>query len=67
MDDAQEKLVQDLGQAVSQEYDADVFLYSGAIDDEGFGKVIEVVSANKKHDKAILVLTSSAHDKRRLR
>ena len=43
---------------VEADYDADVFLYSGPIDDEGFGKLVSEVADNKRHNKALVILTT---------
>lgn len=45
--------------AVSDEYSADIYLYSGGIDDSGFGKITKAVAQNKKRDKAVLVLVTN--------
>lgn len=44
---------------VSDEYEADIYLYSGAIDDSGFGKITKAVANNKNRDKAVLILVTN--------
>lgn len=51
--------IYDLAEAVSAEYDADVYLYSGGINDSGFGSLVEEVSEGKKRDNCLLILTTS--------
>lgn len=43
----------------SAEYDADIYFYSGAIDDHGFGKIVEEVGEHKSKDNAVLILTTN--------
>ena len=45
--------------AVGEEYSADVFFYSGEIDDVGFGKLTSTVARNKRRDKVLLILTTN--------
>lgn len=45
--------------AASNEYDADIYVYSGGIEDEGFGKLVQSVSRQKNRDRAILILTTN--------
>jgi hypothetical protein len=47
----------DAVQAVSDEYDADVYLYSGSIDHEGFGQVVGAFAPNGRKN-ALLILTT---------
>jgi ClpP class serine protease len=46
-------------QAASEDYDADIYIYSGEIDDEGFGLLIQSVPKTKNKRNAILILTTS--------
>jgi ClpP class serine protease len=43
---------------VCEEYAADVFFYSGGINDSGFGKLTAAVARNKTHSKVLLILTT---------
>lgn len=45
--------------AVSEEMDCDIYIYSGAIDDSGFGQLVEAVSAAKSRPNALLMLTTN--------
>jgi len=45
--------------AAADHYDADIFLYSGAIEHEGYGRLIEEMADHKSsRDRAILILTT---------
>lgn len=44
--------------AAAAEYDADIYFYSGGIEDEGFGKLVAAVSDNKQRDRALLIMTT---------
>lgn len=52
------RLLSEASEAVAAEYDADVFLYSGPIDDRGYGKVTSAISRAKSRTKALLILTT---------
>lgn len=45
--------------AASDEYDADIFFYSGEIDDGGFGKLIGAVTGHKHRKNALLILVTN--------
>lgn len=45
--------------SASAEYEADIYFYSGGIDDEGFGLLTKEVSDKKSRDKAILILVTN--------
>jgi hypothetical protein len=45
--------------AVAAQYDADVYFYSGPIDDNGFGQLTEHVAAGKQRDKALLIMVTN--------
>jgi hypothetical protein len=51
--------VAEAADAVSEEYGADVYLYSGEIDDDGLGQLVTALSRHKTKDKAILLLTTN--------
>jgi hypothetical protein len=44
---------------VSAQYDADVFIYSGSIDESGFGKLIETIPLGRDKPNALLILTTN--------
>ncbi len=48
--------------AVAEEYDADVYLYSGSIDESGFGRIVSEVAQAKSRDNALLILTTRGGD-----
>lgn len=45
--------------AVSAEYGADLYFYSGPIDDSGLGQITTSIGQAKDRDKALLILTTS--------
>lgn len=47
-----------LAAAVADEYEADVYLYSGPIREDGFGLLTQEIAAHKQRDSAILILTT---------
>jgi Serine dehydrogenase proteinase len=50
----------DCADEVEKAYDADVYLYSGPIDDSGFGELVRAITtAGIKHDKCLLLLTTN--------
>ncbi len=46
-------------EAITDLYDADLWLYSGPIDDLGFGEVIKEYAAGKSRQNAILILVTN--------
>lgn len=38
-------------------FSADIYFYSGVIDDEAFGKIAILITQNKTADNALLILT----------
>ena len=46
-------------QAAESEYDADIFLYSGEIEERGLGVLIECVANNASRENAILILATN--------
>lgn len=45
-------------QKASEAYDADLYFYSGPIDDDGLGKIIGDIALHKQKDNAVLILTT---------
>lgn len=45
--------------AVAAAHDADVYFYSGPIDDNGFGQLTEQVALSRHRDKALLILVTN--------
>ena len=45
--------------AAAKEYEADLYLYSGPISDEGYGKVVTAITKHKVRNRAILILTTN--------
>lgn len=54
-DDAVRKLAE-IGKAVSEEYDADVFIYSGEIADRGYGKMVSTISKQTSGRPNVLLI-----------
>jgi hypothetical protein len=52
---AKEPSLEEAVAAVTAEFDADLFFYSGPINDLGFGKLAEEISKIKSAPKALLV------------
>jgi hypothetical protein len=48
-----------LAAAVSEKYGADVYFYSGPIDDRGFGQTAAAIARGKNLDKALLILVTN--------
>lgn len=46
-------------QAAEEEYGADVYFYSGAIDENGFGQLASAVSQNHRYSKALVILATN--------
>lgn len=46
-------------EAASNAYDADIYFYSGSIDDDGFGKITRTVTEHAQRDHAILILVTN--------
>jgi hypothetical protein len=44
----------------SDAYNADIYFYSGPIDDDGLGQVVENITLHKQKDNAVLILTLGA-------
>jgi ClpP class serine protease len=40
------------------DYDADIYFYSGMIDDEGFGKLVSQVAEHKKSERGLLIMVT---------
>ncbi len=45
--------------AASDRHDADIYLYSGYIDDEGFGELATQIAASKARPNCVLILTTA--------
>ncbi len=45
--------------AAETEYNADIYFYSGPIDDNGIGQLASAVTQHQSHDKAVLILTTN--------
>lgn len=52
-------LICDAVRAAADEYDADVFFYSGSIDDDGFGQLTKAVAEGKNRKNAVLILVTN--------
>jgi hypothetical protein len=52
----------DAAKLASQHYQADIFLYSGPIDDRGFGDLASQIAQHKTHDRCLLILTTNGGD-----
>lgn len=46
-------------EAASQHYRADIYLYSGQVNDVGLGKIVEAVTSHKRLDNAVLIITTT--------
>ncbi len=62
----QKTMAEDLGlqlieaaAAVSEVYGADVYAYSGPIDDDGLGRTVTAIAKHKTKDTALLILTTN--------
>ena len=47
------------GIAVGDEYEADVYFYSGPIADAGLGRITKEITRGKRRDNALLILTTN--------
>lgn len=45
--------------AASDDYDADIFVYSGSIDDDGLGKIAAAIADHKNRKNGVLILTTN--------
>lgn len=54
-----EQIINTLTTAVAEEYDADLYLYSGEVNYEGYGAIVTALSRGKSRDRALLILATN--------